>query len=101
MTSTFFADTNSKIKKIKNDGKYKVGNKLNLSLIKRGNSKYFVGFMNFPFNRNGKKVSVPIGSFEKEIMVDFSEAPCGDRSKLLNYFIQSRLKNLTNEIGEF
>ena len=38
---------------------------------------------------------------EKEIMVSFSEAPCGDRSKLLNYFIQSRLKNLTNEIGEF
>ena len=38
---------------------------------------------------------------EKEIMVNFCEAPCGDRSKLLNYFIQSRLKNLTNEIGEF
>jgi len=38
---------------------------------------------------------------EKEIMVEFCEAPCGDRSKLLNYFIQSRLKNLTNEIGEF
>ena len=38
---------------------------------------------------------------EKEIMVEFKEAPCGDRSKLLNYFIQSRLKNLTSEIGEF
>ena len=38
---------------------------------------------------------------EKEIMVEYKEAPCGDRSKLLNYFIQSRLKNLTNEIGEF
>ena len=38
---------------------------------------------------------------EKEIMDNFCEAPCGDRSKLLNYFIQSRLKNLTNEIGEF
>ena len=38
---------------------------------------------------------------EKEIMVEFDEAPCGDRSKLLNYFIQSRLKNLTETIGEF
>ena len=38
---------------------------------------------------------------EKEIMDNFCEAPCGYRSKLLNYFIQSRLKNLTNEIGEF
>ena len=38
---------------------------------------------------------------EKEIIDNFCEAPCGDRSKLLNYFIQSRLKNLTNEIGEF
>jgi hypothetical protein len=34
-------------------------------------------------------------------MQEFNEAPCGDRSKLLNYFIKSRLKNLTNEIGEF
>ena len=38
---------------------------------------------------------------EKVIMDEFTKAPCGDRSKLLNYFIQSRLKNLTNEIGEF
>ena len=33
-------------------------------------------------------------NLEKEIMVDFS-TPCGDRSKILNYFIQSRLKELT------
>ena len=38
---------------------------------------------------------------EKVIMVDFCEAPCGDRSKLLNYFIQSRLKELTESIGDF
>ena len=38
---------------------------------------------------------------EMQIMKAYKEAPCGDRSKLLNYFIQSRLKNLTNEIGEF
>jgi len=55
------------------------------------------------YQRNDKLINldnVP-DELEKEIMVDFSEAPCGDRSKLLNYFIQSRLKNLTNEIGEF
>mgnify|MGYP001390178548 CR=1 FL=1 len=40
-------------------------------------------------------------NLEKEIMVDFSEAPCGDRSKILNYFIQSRLKELTESIGDF
>ena len=38
---------------------------------------------------------------ETKIVKEFEEAPCDDRSKLLNYFIQSRLKNLTNEIGEF
>jgi len=38
---------------------------------------------------------------ESEIMVNYNEAPSGDRSKLLNYFVQSRLKNLMNDIGEF
>ena len=55
------------------------------------------------YQRNDKLINldnVP-EELEKEIMVDFCEAPCGDRSKLLNYFIKSRLKNLTNEIGEF
>ena len=55
------------------------------------------------YQRNDKLINldnVP-EELEKEIMVEFCEAPCGDRSKLLNYFIQSRLKNLTNEIGEF
>jgi len=55
------------------------------------------------YQRNDKLINldnVP-EKLEKEIMVDFCEAPCGDRSKLLNYFIQSRLKNLTSEIGEF
>ena len=70
MTSTFFADTNSKIRKIKKDGKYRVGNKLGLSLEKRGNSKYFEGRIRFPFNALGKLISVPIGVFEKEILVE-------------------------------
>ena len=38
---------------------------------------------------------------ETEINEVFDNAPCGNRSKLLNYFIQSRLKNLTATIGEF
>ena len=38
---------------------------------------------------------------ENEILEKFRGAPFGDRSKLLNYFIKSRLKNLTETIGEF
>ena len=55
------------------------------------------------YQRNDKLINldnIP-DELEKEIMFEFKEAPCGDRSKLLNYFIQSRLKNLTSEIGEF
>ena len=32
---------------------------------------------------------------------EFHGAPEGDRSKLLNYFIEKRLRNLTDSIGEF
>ena len=55
------------------------------------------------YQRNAKLINldnIP-EELEMEIMKTYKEAPCGDRSKLLNYFIQSRLKNLTNEIGEF
>ena len=38
---------------------------------------------------------------EKVIMVDFCEAPCGDRSKLFPYFTDKRLRELTEQIGEF
>ena len=69
MTSTFFADTNNKIRKLKKDGKYSVANKSGLTLVKRGESKYFVGNLRFPFNRSGQKISTPIGIFEKEILV--------------------------------
>ena len=70
MTSTFFADTNNKIRKLKKDGKYSVANKSGLTLVKRGESKYFVGNLRFPFNRSGQKISTPIGIFEKEILVN-------------------------------
>ena len=55
------------------------------------------------YQRNDKLINldrIP-EELEKEIMVEFDGAPCGDRSKLLNYFVQSRLKNLMNDIGEF
>ena len=38
---------------------------------------------------------------EEDILDDFKGAICGDRSKLLNYFIDKRLKSLTEQIGEF
>ena len=35
------------------------------------------------------------------ILEDYQNAEHGDRSKLLNYFIKKRLKNLMNDIGDF
>tara|TARA_B100001564_G_scaffold284738_1_gene247501 strand:- start:185 stop:1048 length:864 start_codon:yes stop_codon:yes gene_type:complete len=55
------------------------------------------------YQRNQKLIDlskIP-DELESEIMTNFHEAPFGDRSKLLNYFIKSRLKNLTETIGEF
>ena len=70
MTSIFFADSNPKIRKLKDNKSYPVQPKSGLSLVKRGTSKYFEGRMRFPFNASGKKESVKIGVFEKEILVE-------------------------------
>src|SRR6056300_243300 len=35
------------------------------------------------------------------ILEEYQKPPKGERSKLLNYFIQKRLKNLMNDIGDF
>ena len=70
MTSIFFADSNPKIRKLKDNKSYPVQPKSGLYLIKRGTSKYFEGRMRFPFNASGKKESVKIGVFEKEILVE-------------------------------
>ena len=40
-------------------------------------------------------------SLREKILDDFNVATCGDRSKLLNYFIDKRLKSLTEQIGDF
>ena len=39
--------------------------------------------------------------FQTDIINEFNEAPCGDRSKLLTYFIENKLKELTDSIGDF
>ena len=69
MTSTFFANTNTKIRGLKEDKSYPVIPKSGLNVIKRGKSKYFEGRMRFPCNTSGKKISIPIGVFEKDLYV--------------------------------
>ena len=55
------------------------------------------------YQRNRKLIDLTYTPDEltREIINTYNEAPFGDRSKLLNYFIQKRLKNLTESIGEF
>ena len=55
------------------------------------------------YQRNRKLIDLAYTPDElsREIIDTYNEAPFGDRSKLLNYFIQKRLKNLTESIGEF
>ena len=38
---------------------------------------------------------------EDKILDEYTSAPCGDRSKLFNYFIQNKLKTLTENISDF
>jgi len=55
------------------------------------------------YQRNFKLIN--LRNIPKQIEVDILDAiknsPHGDRSKLLNYFIQNKLKSLTEEIGDF
>jgi len=55
------------------------------------------------YQRNKKLIDLTYTPKElsNDILMTYQEAPAGDRSKLLNYFIQKRLKNLTESIGEF
>lgn len=43
---------------------------------------------------------IPV-SLKETILVKYQEPPKGKRSKLLNYFITKRLRNLMNDIGDF
>ena len=56
---------------------------------------------NFQRNRKLIDLSYTPEELSDEIITTYKEAPTNDRSKLLNYFIQKRLKNLTESIGEF
>jgi len=55
------------------------------------------------FQRNKKLIDLGESPPELffEILKEYQEAPEGDRSKLLNYFTQKRLRNLVESIGEF
>ena len=48
---------------------------------------------------------IDLNNTPSELYIDciraYQDAPEGDRSKLLNYFIEKRLNNLTDSIGEF
>ena len=69
MTTTYFANTNTKIRNLKEDKSYPVFPKSGLNVVKRGKSKYFEGRMRFPFNSSGKKIAIPIGVFEKDLLL--------------------------------
>ena len=55
------------------------------------------------YQRNKKLIDLTYTPKElsEEILEQFRDSPVSDRSKLLNYFIQKRLKNLTESIGDF
>jgi len=55
------------------------------------------------YQRNEKLINldkIP-EELEDQILSEIDAAPHGDRSKLLNYFIDNRLKELTESIGDF
>ena len=43
---------------------------------------------------------IPV-DIQTNILKEFTEASCGDRSKILTYFIENKLKELTDSIGDF
>ena len=55
------------------------------------------------YQRNKKLIDLTQSPTElfMECKKAYDEAPEGDRSKLLNYFIKNRLQELTNSIGDF
>ena len=68
MTSTYFVNTNTKIRKFKGKS-CSVQPQSGLYVINKGNSKFFEGRMRFPFNSSGKLISIPIGIFKKDVLL--------------------------------
>jgi hypothetical protein len=58
-------------------------------------------FRNYQRNRTLIDLECIPSDLKVEILEHYELPPKGDRSKLLNYFIQKRLKNLMNDIGDF
>ena len=55
------------------------------------------------YERNKKLIDLDNcpSELKENILKTYTEAPCGDRSKLLTFFIDNRLKELTESIGDF
>ena len=55
------------------------------------------------YQRNHKSINLDNtpDDLQKSIPDTFNEAPSGDRSKILTYFIENKLKELTDSIGDF
>ena len=56
---------------------------------------------NYQRNKKLTDLASTPSELSDEILKTYRSSPFGDRSKLLNYFIQKRLRNLTESIGEF
>ncbi len=72
-----------------------------------GANEKYIPFANDEVKRNYQRNSTLIDlsntpkELEDKILEEYKNAPSGDRSKLLNYFIKNKLKTLTESIGEF
>ena len=55
------------------------------------------------YQRNHKLINLDNTpeDLQRSILDTFNEAPYGDRSKILTYFIENKLKELTDSIGDF
>ena len=56
---------------------------------------------NYTRNKNLIDLECIPSEISTTILKEFVEAPCGDRSKMLTYFIENKLKELTDSIGDF
>ena len=56
---------------------------------------------NYQRNRTLIDLEYIPSDLKERILEDYRKPPNGERSKLLNYFINKRLKNLMNDIGDF
>ncbi len=56
---------------------------------------------NYQRNRTLIDLEYIPSDLKERILEDYRNPPKGERSKLLNYFINKRLKNLMNDIGDF